>query len=99
MNGLFYATNLSISDIEGLETNNVKDMSFIFSKTQEEVFNFSKFTTNKKTNMSYMFILNLDTNNVQDMTHMLENNKDLPVLYLNNFKTSNAINMNSMFTS
>ena len=109
MNKLFYGTNLSISDIEGLEINNVKDLSFMFAFSRSKTLDFFKLNTSQATNMSYMFYgsdsletLNLssfDTSNVEDMSHMFEGCNNLRRIEMRKFVTDKVTNMNSMFAN
>ena len=89
-------------------TNNVKDMSNMFSDCSSLTsLNLSNFNTNKVTNMAYMFcdcssLVSLElkyfnTNNVKNMSYMFYNCSFLTSLNLSNFNTNNVTNMSWMF--
>lgn len=109
-NSMFYNMS-SLSLINGLEylnTENIKDMSKMFSvcKSLESV-NLSKFNTTNVSNMQYMFyqcnnLANLDcssfnTTNIVNMTSMFEECYTLTELNLSNFDTSSLKTNSSMF--
>ncbi len=98
----------SISGIENLKTDNVTDMSYMFTNcfvlTSLDV---SGFNTDNVTNMSCMFcdcwkLTSLDvsgfkTDNVTDMSRMFEDCRSLMSLDVSNFNTENVTNMSGMF--
>jgi len=47
MSKIFYGTNLSIFDIDGLETNNIKDMSYLFANNKANKIDLSKLDISK----------------------------------------------------
>lgn len=106
----FYGTKIDITQIEGLDTKNIKDMSYMFAFSTSNSLDLTKINTNQATNMSYMFyecnyletlnIANINTQNVVDMSHMFEGCNDLKELKLENlehFDTSKVTTMESMF--
>ena len=98
----------SFTGISNLKTDNVTDMSHMFSDclnlTSLDV---SQFDTNNVTNMSHMFsdCLNLtsldvshfNTNNVTNMSGMFQRCRGLTVIDLSHFDTSNVTDMSHMF--
>ena len=100
--------NMESFNINGFNTENIEDMSFLFSLIKIRTLDLSNLNTNQVTNMSYMFygssierlnVLNFQTNNVIDMSHMFENCRNLRNVDIQNFRTNNVINMNSMFAN
>ena len=105
---LFYNTNLTEIDTTFLKTENIEDMSYMFSDCVSLTsLDLSSFNTSKLKNMANMFrncqkleTLNLseiDTSKVTDMSYLFDkcyNLKDIDIL---NFNTSKVENMNFMF--
>ena len=77
------ASTVSNLDLSGWITNNVTDMSEMFSYTGFSVGDLSGWNTSKVTNMSYMFTSSPSTQNIGD---------------LSGWDTSNVTNMSSMFS-
>ena len=101
MHSLFKDSKNLINLTATLNTENVEDMSFMFSNCYKLVsINISNMNTKKVNNMSYMFhnckslkeidTKNYDTSNVYDMTGMFSNCRDLKKLDLSNFDTRNV---------
>ena len=103
-----FCSNLSIIDLEGLDTSNTVDMRLMFaycsSLTNLDV---SGFDTSNVENMRTMFgrcsnlttidISNFDTSNVTEMSYMFTDCSGLTSLDLSNFETSSVTMMYSMF--
>ena len=99
----------TIEGIENLNTEEVKNMSYMFYNCRELTsLNLSSFYTANVTNMSYMFsdcpILTsltlssfLNTANVTDMSYMFCNCEGLTSLTLSSFNTDKVENMSYMF--
>ncbi|MGX7245641.1 BspA family leucine-rich repeat surface protein [Enterococcus quebecensis] len=98
----------SIKGLELLNTNNVTNMSYMFSHTTNlTTLNISNWNTGTLTDMTGMFLaasaltaLDLtewDTSNVRDMTGMFAETISLTTLDLNKWDTSNVISMAYMF--
>ena len=99
----------TIEGIEYLNTENVTNMSLMFSNcwilTTLDV---SKFDTKNVTNISGMFsscealttldVSKFDTQNVTDMSDMFNGCKALTTLDVSNFDTKNVTNMSDMFS-
>ena len=75
MTKLFSNTNIQF--IQGLNTDNVEDFSYMFASIQSDILEFESMKTSKATNMSHMFdnsninlfdFSNLNTSNVLDMS-------------------------------
>ena len=62
MNSLFKGTNFADINTEGLDSQNVEDMSYMFSYIPS---------------IQYIYIQNLDTSKVKNMSHMFSNNPAL----------------------
>ena len=102
--------NVTALDLSMVYTNDVTDMSYMFSFcTKLATIDISNFDTSKVTNMMYMFgncillknidISNFDTSNVTDMKQMFYCCLALTYLDLNNFDTSKVTNMSYMFSN
>ena len=101
----------SLTDIEGIEylnTENVTNMSLMFSNCWElTTLDVSKFDTKNVTDMSEMFsncfalttldVSKFDTKNVTDMSGMFWGCAALTTLDLSHFDTQNVTDMNGMF--
>ena len=101
----------SLTDIEGIEylnTENVTNMSLMFSNCWElTTLDVSKFDTKNVTDMSHMFhrcfvlttldVSKFDTKNVTDMSGMFWGCAALTTLDLSHFDTQNVTDMNGMF--
>ena len=101
----------SLTDIEGIEylnTENVTNMSLMFSNCWElTTLDVSKFDTKNVTDMSHMFhrcfvlttldISNFNTKNVTNMSGMFWGCAALTTLDLSHFDTQNVTDMNGMF--
>ena len=102
----------SLTDIEGIEylnTENVTNMSLMFSNCWElTTLDVSKFDTKNVTDMSHMFhrcfvlttldVSKFDTKNVTDMSGMFWGCAALTTLDVSNFDTQNVTNMSWMFS-
>ena len=99
----------SITGLEYLNTENVTDMSNMFSSCYSlESLDVSKFNTEKVTDMSYMFyccislesldLSNFNTEKVTDMGYMFCGCACLQRLDLSNFNTAEVTNMNYTFS-
>ena len=97
-----------ISLIAYFKTENVKDMSYMFSDCSSLTsLNLSNFNTENVQNMSNMFagcssltslnLSNFKTENVKDMNSMFSGCSSLTSLDLSNFKTENVEAMSHMF--
>ena len=91
-------------DLSNFDTDNVRDMSFIFNKCYYlEHLNLSNFNTNKVTDMGNMFynctnlktlnVSNFDTSNVTNMEDMFYACVNLKKLNVSNFDTRNVMYM------
>jgi len=100
---------VTITGIENLKTDNVTDMSYMFSYCSGLTsLDLSGFKTDSVTNMRGMFshcsgltILDLSgfkTDNVTDMSELFSNCSGLTSLDLSVFKTDNVTDMSAMFT-
>ena len=98
----------TIDGIEYLNTENVTNMSLMFSNCWElTTLDVSKFDTKNVTNMIGMFsscealttldVSNFDTQNVTDMSDMFNGCKALTTLDVSNFDTKNVTDMSGMF--
>ena len=109
MKKLFYNTKIkdfNFTEIN-ISTNNVEDMSYMFSAIKSERINIYNLDTNKVKNMSHMFedcsdltYLNfseLNTSNLIDISYMFNSCESLIELNLNEFKTSTIKNMPYIF--
>lgn len=99
-------TNLETLDVSELRTENVTDMSDMFSGVKIKKLDLSGFDTSNVTNMSGMFycsemeeinLSNFHTSHVTDMSKMFSNCSNLKVLDLSSFDTSNVTDMSDMF--
>ena len=109
--GSIFRKNINLENIvftKNFNTNNVTDMSFMFSKCSSlKELNLSSFNTSNVTYMQGMFyscsslkelnLNNFNTNNVTDMSFMFYDCSSLKELNLNNFNTNKVTNMNYMF--
>ena len=100
----------NIENLEYLYTNEVTDMSDMFSNCSElTTLDVSNFDTSNVIDMNRMFssckklttlnVSNFDTSNVINMSKMFSTCRSLITLDVSNFDTSNVTNMNSMFSS
>ena len=110
--GSIFRKNINLENIiftKNFNTNNVTDMSFMFSKCSSlKELNLSSFNTSNVTYMQGMFyscsslkelnLNNFNTNNVTDMSFMFYDCSSLKELNLNNFNTNNVTNMSYMFS-
>ena len=98
----------TISGLDYLNTENVTDMSYMFSGCQKlSSLTLSNFNTAKVTNMSSMFsdcqelsslnLSNFNTAKVTNMSCMFYKCQKLPSLDLSNFNTAKVKDMSSMF--
>ena len=104
---LFYGLNLQSLDLSSFNTENVTNMSYMFSKSKIQTLDLSSFNTEKVTNMSFMFyechnlqnviLTSFNTENVTNMYDMFYCCKNLQNLDLSSFKTQNVTNMGCMF--
>ena len=99
----------TIEGIEYLNTENVTDMSWMFSNCKAlTTLDVSKFDTKNVTDMSGMFsdchalttldVSHFDTKNVTDMSNMFSDCSALTTLDLSNFDTKNVTDMSWMFS-
>lgn len=102
-------TTLKSLDVSNFDTNNVTDMSYMFSGiTALESLDLSSFITKNVTNMSGMFddcssltqldVSYFDTSNVTNMYSMFSGCSNLTQLDLTNFNTNQVTSMSSMFS-
>ena len=102
----FKATSIDLSNVD---TENVTDISYIFSDCNNLTsLDISSFDTGNVTDMSYMFsycknltnlnIRSFDTGNVTDMSSMFSSCYNLTSIDLSSFDTSNVTNMSYMFS-
>jgi len=105
---LFYNSGIKELNMNKFDTNNVEDMSYMFSHCESLTsLNLSNFSTQNAINMSYMFndlynlvnipINNLDTKNVKSMDFMFYNDYLVQKLNTSNFNTENVQTMKGMF--
>ena len=109
MKKLFFNTRISEFNFTqmNINTNNVKDISYIFSNIKSENISIYNFNVNKVLNMSHMFencnlmtnlnIVDFNTNNANDISFMFNSCYSLKQLNLNNFQTSQITNMSFLF--
>ena len=101
-------SNVIEIDLSGIDTSDMKDMSFMFSCCPRlKSLDLSSFDTSKVTDMSDMFsncysltsldLSRFDTSNVTNMEHMFWNCQELKVLDLSSFDTAKVQSMASMF--
>ncbi len=103
--------NLNTIDFgTGFNTENVTDMSYMFSDCWylSNINNLSSFNTENVTNMSHMFyycqglasldLSSFNTENVTNMSYMFSECFNLTSLDLSNFNTENVTNMSHMFS-
>ena len=101
-------SNVTEIDISGIDTSDIKDMSFMFASCSSlKSLDLSSFDTSKVTSMYGMFqdcskltsldISDFDTSNVTNMEYMFAGCSHLTSLDLSHFDTSNVTSMNSMF--
>ncbi len=103
---MYAYSKASSIDLSDLDTSNVEDMNWMFSKSEaEEIKGLENINTSKVTNMSAMFneskvnVLDLshfDTSNVTNMSSMFMNSI-AETLNVSSFDTSNVESMNYMF--
>ena len=86
MKGMFQGCGWKTLDLSNLNTDNVTDMSYMFSGTSYD-----------SANLEELDLSNFNTSNVTDMSHMFEDCYDLTSLDLSNWNTSNVTNMSKMF--
>ena len=100
--------NLQYVDIRILDTNNVTNMSYMFSWCNSlKELDLSNWDTHNVTDMSCMFegcssltslnISKFNTTKVTNMQYMFSGCSSLTILYLSSFNTSNVTNMKAMF--
>ena len=107
----YYLTNLeTITGLEYLNTENVTDMSYMFSGCSKFTsLDVTKFNTAKVTKMNEMFyncskltsldVTKFNTANVTDMSYMFSGCSKLTSLDVTHFNTANVTNMHQMFYS
>ena len=107
----YYLTNLeTITGLEYLNTENVTDMSYMFSGCSKLTsLDVTKFNTAKVTKMNEMFyncskltsldVTKFNTANVTDMSYMFSGCSKLTSLDVTHFNTANVTNMVCMFYS
>ena len=107
----YYLTNLeTITGLEYLNTENVTDMSYMFSGCSKLTsLDVTKFNTAKVTKMNEMFyncskltsldVTKFNTANVTDMSYMFSGCSKLTSLDVTHFNTANVTNMPQMFYS
>ena len=100
----------SIEGLENLNTSNVKDMSYMFTRCNNLTsLNLSQFNTSNVNNMKYMFnscenltsldLSHFNTSKVTDMSGMFGHCENLTSLDLSRFNTNNVTVMNGMFSN
>ena len=102
----FALPELIIIGLSNLKTDNVTDMSYMFSYCKAKIIDVSGFNTGKVTSMEKMFddcdvttldVSNFKTDNVTNMHGMFESCNYLTSLDLSNFNTKNVTDMSDMF--
>ena len=106
---LFYrCSKLKSVNLGGLDTSNIRNMSYMFSQTALADMDFSRWDTSQVTNMENLFsscdfteldLSNFDTSNVTNMSSMFYSCYYLTKLDISSFITDNATNMSGMFRS
>ena len=100
---MFY--NCNLEELPQIDTSNVTNMKYMFTRSTATTLNLSSFNTSKVTNMSSMFgnsaattldLSSFDTSNVTNMSYMFTNSA-ATTIDLSSFDTSNVTDMNSMF--
>lgn len=79
---MFYQSSVKSIELSDFNTQNVKDMSYMFSGC---------------TSLSELDVSNFVTSSVTDMSYMFENCQNLKTIYVSTFKTSKVKNMKGMF--
>lgn len=98
----------NIENMEYLHTENIQDMSYMFSKCSSLTnIDLSNFNTKNVTSMSSLFrncsslvcidVSGFNTRNVINMESMFKNCSNLTTIDLKNFNTCNVTNMGNMF--
>ena len=102
---MFY--NCNLEELPQIDTSNVTNMKYMFTRSTATTLDLSSFNTSKVTNMSNMFansaattldLSNFDTSNVTDMSYMFYGSK-ATTLDLSSFNTSKVTNMSNMFAN
>ena len=106
MNTMFGGTQTKvIKGLEKLNTSNVINMSYMFTRSQATTLDLRNFDTSNVTNMAYMFmdsqattldVSNFNTSKVTNMLGMFSSSK-ATTLDVSNFDTSNLTNTDYMF--
>ena len=102
---MFY--NCNLEELPQIDTSNVTNMKYMFTRSTATTLNLSSFNTSKVTNMSNMFansaattldLSSFNTSNVTDMNSMFYGSK-ATTLDLSNFDASKVTNVYNMFAS
>ena len=82
---LFYNTGIQNLKLNNFKTNNLEDMSYMFSNTKLLELNLD--------------LIGFNTNKVKNMSGMFKNSFKLKSLYISKLNTENVIDMSEMFTN